>query len=105
MELCPALDVLYDEGVRAFLSRELYRYVDREAFDKLEMPAGCGYDEMWELLGAVRNVVGVHLLSDLSNVIDYGELWYVCTPERRTRCPRRRRPARASSRPRRSRWR
>lgn len=81
MELCPALDVLYDEGVRAFLSRELYRYVDREAFDKLEMPAGCGYDEMWELLGAVRNVVGVHLLSDLSNVIDYGELWYVCTPE------------------------
>ena len=81
MELCPALDVLRNGDVRAFLSRELYHYVDRGTFDKLEMPAGCRRDEMWELLGAVRNIVGVHLLSDLSNVLDYGELWYVCTPE------------------------
>lgn len=80
-QLEQATTVLCEPTVRAFLSRELYHYVDRARFDGLEMPPGVAVDEMWELLCAVRGVVGTRVLSELSDIGGRGELWFVRTPE------------------------
>ena len=81
MQLGQTIATMQGAGVRAFLARELYHYVDRAKFDELDMPEGCSADDLWELLGVVRNVMGVRVLSELSAGLDGGELWYVRTPE------------------------